>query len=58
MREGRDPSPIHEKKATRLTSHFAAMHLVIQSSGNRVIPGKLPGQTSELFAPGSMEQGG
>ena len=29
MREGRGPSPVNEKNATRLTSHLATMHLVI-----------------------------
>ena len=33
------------------------MYLVIQSPGNRVVPGELLGQTGEVFAPGSMEQG-
>ena len=46
------------KKATRLTSHFAAMCFVVQSPGNWVVPGELLGQSGEVFAPGSMEEGG
>ena len=47
-----------KKKATRLTSHFAAMHLVIQGTSNWMVPRELLGQSGEVFAPGSMEQGG
>ena len=47
--DGRNrPIPVN-KKATRLTGHFSAIHLKIQGSGYQVISWQRFGQTSILY---------
>ena len=44
-------------KAIRLTSHAAAMDLVIQLTGNRVVPGQRFRPIPQLFMGASSEEG-
>ena len=41
----------------KLTSHTAAMDLVIQFSGDRVVPRQCSGPRSKLFVGAAAEQG-
>ena len=41
----------------RLTSHSAAMDLVIQLPGNRVVPGQCLGPIPQFFVGAASEQG-
>ena len=44
------------KKTMKLTSHAASMHLVIQFSGDGVVPWERFGPLSQLFVSTSAEQ--
>ena len=46
-----------EAKATRLTSHFVAMHFAIQGGGDRVFPWQRLGQVGQFHSTASPEQG-
>ena len=58
MREGRDPSPVNEKKRHDLPAILWSMHLVMECPGNGMIPGQLFRQTSQLVGIAATEQGG
>ena len=44
-------------KAMKLTSHTAAMHLMVQFSGNGVVPRERLSPRSQFFMGASPEQG-
>ena len=52
----RDPHP-KKMKAMRLTSHTAAMHLMVQFPGNGVVPRERFGPIPQLFVGAPSEQG-
>ena len=56
MRKKRDPHP-KKRKAITLTSHAAAMDLVVEFPGNRVVPRQRFGPIPQLFMSASPEQG-
>ena len=54
----RKPTPGRWKKENMgLTSHSTAMHLMIQGSGNGMVPRQRFGQIPQLLVGGSPEQG-
>ena len=53
----KDKGPTPQKmKAMKLTSHTAAMHFVVQFSGDGVVPRERFGPGSQLFMRASAEQ--
>ena len=57
MREKKGPTPKKKRKAMTLTSHAAAMDLVVEFPGNRVVPRQRFGPIPQFLVGAASEEG-